>query len=143
MGLFSKFSAGPFRCVSPDQTVGGILFRRLMGDGESERTNITRPQYTQAKSGAASSSTRFSFGGQLRKVYGGLGVWPTVKLEGIGSYGPIGIEVTRRGKSSVQQIVVGYLDAWYRHVDRGSSDNRPDHFYNLRFGDVVSLLKLA
>jgi hypothetical protein len=104
--------------------VGGIVFGGLVRDCESERTYVPRPQDTHSKPRAASPGPGLRCSGQSRKVYGRLGVRPTVKLERIRGDGPVGIQVTGGGKSSVQQIVVGYWDGWYRHVDRGSSDIR-------------------
>ncbi len=106
--------------------MGGIVVGRLVRDGEAERPDINRPQSAQSKPRTTCSGARFRFRGQSRKVYGNLGVWPTVKLEGIRSDGSVRIHVTGGSKPSVQEIVIGYVDGRYRHFDRGPSDNIPD-----------------
>ncbi len=123
--------------------MGGIVVSRLVRDGEAERPDIARPQDAQSKPRTTRSGARLRFRGQSRKVYGNLGVWPTVKLEGIGSYRSVMLNVVEGSKPAVEQIVVGYLDGWYRHFDPGSLDNRPDQLDDLGSWDAVPLLKLA
>jgi hypothetical protein len=107
--------------------VGGIVFGWLVRNGEAECLHIRHLQDTQSKPGMNRPGQRLRCSGQSREVYGNLAVWPTVKLEGIRSDGSVRIHVPWRGsKPSVQEIVVGYLDGWYRHFDRGPSDNIPD-----------------
>jgi hypothetical protein len=106
--------------------VGGIIVGWLVCDGKAERPHIPRPQDTQSKPGTAGPGQRLRCSGQSCEVYGNLGVWPAAKLEGIGSDGSVRIHVTGGSKPSVQEIVAGYLDGWYRHFDRGPLDNIPD-----------------
>ena len=106
--------------------MGRVVFCWPVGDGQVQRSHVRHAQDTQSKPGTTRPGERLRSSGQSREVDGNLGVWPTVQLEGIRSDGSVRIYVTGGCKASVQQIVVGYLDGWYRHFDRGPSDNIPD-----------------